>query len=319
MQYGQTESNSPQNEDNPWAAAFAALENSGNSEAAEGTDGESAEGSDSNGGEEMPDGSDSGSFGDVDDGAAGLGDDDQVLRSEDGAGAGSPFDLSEEDIESYRASWEEDVKDKAVEAMAKEFVKKGIRNNNGKLGATIYDSDIYRKESDGTVRFFNPETGREFNGDNPRKQAQEWVDDYNAELAKAFNGACEKYAAHLMKTEAAPLAVIEFAPKYKALDPIRRAMFDEVIGDYEITGEDGNVIGYSVDLNKALAMVDRQVSAIQGYAKANPRAATTPALDMKSSSSAITSQPKEFTSLAEAMEYQQNLELEKLRSKKSRR
>ena len=319
MQYGQTESNSPQNEDNPWAAAFAALENSGNSEAAEGTDGESAEGSDSNGGGMVSHDSNSDSFGYSSDGAAGHGDDDSVLYSENGESSGSPFDLTDEDIETYRASWEEDVKDKAVEAMAKEFINRGVRHKDGKLGATIYDEDIYHKESDGTVRFFNPETGREFNGDNPRKQAQEWVEDYNAELAKAFNGACEQYAEHLKKEEAAPLAVIEFAPKYKALDPIRRAMFDEVIGDYEITGEDGNVIGYSVDLNKALAMVDRQVSAIQGYAKANPRVATTPALDMKSSSSMITSQPKEFSSLAEAMEYQQNLELEKLRSKKSRR
>ena len=319
MLYGQTEGSSSQNEDNPWIAAFAALENQDNPEPPEGTGDASAESSDINGGEELPNGSDDGSFGDADDGAAGLGDDDQVLRSENGASSGSPFDLSDEDIENYRANWEEDVKDKAVEVMAKEFGKKGIRNNNGKLGATIYDSDIYRKESDGTVRFFNPETGREFNGDNPRKQAQEWVDDYNAELAKAFNGACEKYAAHLMKTEAAPLAVIEFAPKYKSLDPIRRAMFDEVIGDYEVTDDSGSVIGYSLDLDKALAMVDRQVSAIQGYAKANPRTPTSPALDMKSSGRMLSSKPKEFSSLAEAMEYQQNLELERLRAKKDRR
>lgn len=207
-----------------------------------------------------------------------------------------------------------------MQEMAEEFARRGIRHTDGRLGATIYDKDIYKKEDDGTVRFFNPETGREFNGDNPRRQAQEWCDDYNREVGAAYNKAVKSYVERLEKESSAPMAVLEFAPKYGRLDPIRRSMLDAVIEDYEIVDDDGDVVGYSCDLDKALASVERQVAAIQGYAKANPKAPTGPETDMKASRAASTSGERpEFKSLAEAMEWQQNRELEKLRGKKKGR
>lgn len=296
----------------PWAAAFEALAKT-DAESPEGAEGGSGQPASEHGGEDsaealLGDGTES------EDQPRGPGDADVLDADIDGGGEGegSPFDV---DLDSYRADWEEEIKDKAVQVMAKEFIKRGIRNKNGKIGATIYDEDIYRREEDGTARFYNPETGREFTGDNPRRQAQEWVDDYNREVAQAFNNACGKYAQKLMEEQAAPMAVLEFAPKYQALDPIRKSMFDSVIEDYEIMDDSGNVVGYSTDLNKALAMVERQVAAIQGYAKANPKAPTSPAVDMKASPTGKTAKP-EFKSLAEAMEWQQNQELEKIRKRK---
>lgn len=220
--------------------------------------------------------------------------------------------ISEDEIAEYRDGLVEDVRDRTVGDIAKAFIDRGIRHRDGKLGANLDDPDICKRDSDGVPRFFNPETGREFTGDNPRRQAQEWVDDYNRELADAFNSACEKYEAKLMEQEAPSLAVIEFAPTYEKLDPIRRGMLDSVLEDYEIV-EDGQVVGYSVDLPKALALVDRQVAMIQGYAKANaPKKeetpATGPALDMGNSASAVggSGEKPNFRSLAEAMEWQQN-------------
>lgn len=299
-------------ETDPWAAAFAALAEA-DPHGAEGTEGESGGPAEEHGGadDSAPD-SDLGAG--AEDSVGGSGADDESADEVDGdsAGESSPFDV---DLDAYRADWEEEVKDQAVQVMAKEFIKRGIRHKDGKIGATIYDEDIYKREEDGTARFYNPETGREFTGDNPRRQAQEWVEDYNREVAQAFNNACSQYAQKLMEEQAVPMAVLEFAPKYQKLDPIRKSMFDSVIEDYEVTDQSGNVIGYSTDLNKALAMVERQVAAIQGYAKANPRQATSPAVDMKSSTPVSDDKP-EFKSLAEAMEWQQNQELAKLRKKK---
>jgi hypothetical protein len=118
------------------------------------------------------------------------------------------------------------------------------------------------------------------------------------------------------------LDVVEFAPKYEKLDPIRKGMFDSAIEGYEIYDDNGGIIGYSCDLNKMLTLVDRQIAKIQDYAKAHPpklqseEKGTGPALDMKTSSGAVQSGEKAApTSLAEAMERLQDAQLETLRRK----
>lgn len=274
---------------------------------------QSAEGTDGNAnasGSETGDGvSDQGS-------AGGLGDPAGESGEQAGESSSDLLGITEEDIQEYRDGLTEDVRDRAISTMAQEFIKRGIRNTNGKLGATIDDDDICKRDSDGVPHFYNPDTGREFTGDNPRRQAQEWCDDYNKELATTFNQACEQYSNQLMEQEAPQIAVLEFASTYDSLDPIRKKMFESIIEDYEIKDDGGDVVGYSVDLNKALGAVNRQVEAIQAYSKANAPASTEepdnkpsgPALDMKNSSTSATKpegKPK-FNSVAEAMEWQQD-------------
>jgi len=208
--------------------------------------------------------------------------------------------------------------------MAQEFAKRGVMNQNGRLGATLDDPSICKRDSDGVPHFYNPETGQEFRGDNPRRQAQEWADDYNRELARAFNNACEEYEKHLRQEAEPKLAVMKFKSKYDKLDDIRKGMFDNVIEDYEVKDSNGDVIGYSCDLDKALALVDKQISMIQNYAKAHApqqeqqdqqvQQNTGPALDMKTSSGAVNGgESAPINSLAAAMERLQDEQLEKLR------
>lgn len=221
------------------------------------------------------------------------------------------------DIEELKSSMRQDAEDQAIDAVARDFIDKGVRHRNGRLGAFIDDPDIMKRDSDGVPHFYNPDTGQEFTGDNPRRQAKEWVDDYNAELAQVFNNACDQYIDNAMKQAEPQLAVLEFSNTYDELDPVRQAMLDSLLEDYEIKNSDGQAIGYSVDLNKALQAVNRQVSMIQEYSRANqtPQEAqpSGPALDMKNSTNAgggDDGKPK-FNSIAEAMEYQQNQLLQK--------
>lgn len=303
----------------PWAAAFAAINKHEQDD--EETDGAEQSGasdddkvSDSNESQEP----DSGGFeGDAGRPDLDTGDD---LESDDGADR-DMFSVTAEEVEEYRTQLTESIRDRAVSDMANEFIKRGIRHTNGKLGATINDPDVCKRDEDGVPRFYNPETGQEFSGDNPRRQAQEWVDDYNKELANAFNQACENYTSKLLEDEQPQIEVMEFASTYAGLDPIRQQMFDAVIEDYEITDSSGNVIGYSCDLNTALGAVNRQVAVIQEWGKANvPEQEdrdkpTGPALDMKNSAGAV-AKPGEkpnFKSLAEAMEWEQDQLLAKMR------
>lgn len=234
------------------------------------------------------------------------------------------IDLSAEEIEQYRKSFTEKIHQQVIDDVASAYIRKGARHQNGRLGATINDPDVCRRDQDGVPRFYNPETGREFTGDNPRRQAQEWVEDYNRELSEQFNRTCEGYEKKLMEQQGGQLAIVEFAPKYKQLDPVRRSMFESIIEDYEVTDNDGNVIAYSCDLDKALAAVNRQVRVIQQ--RFSKQGVTTksqpsgPALDTPSMSGQQGGAGKpQFKSLAEAMEWEQDRMLENMRDKKGRK
>jgi hypothetical protein len=231
------------------------------------------------------------------------------------------IDISEESITNYRTSTSERIQEQTIKDVAAAYIRQGARHDHGKLGASINDPDVCKRDRDGVPRFYNPETGREFTGDNPRRQAQEWVDDYNRELRDNFNKTCQAYSKQLLEQEAPKLAVIEFAPKYQQLDPVRRAMFESLIEDYEVR-ENGNIVGYSCDLDKALAAVNRQVSVIQKrYAGQQAKPVTPPSgpvLDTPSTaggSQGNNSKPQ-FKSLAEAMEWEQDQLLAKMRGKK---
>lgn len=309
----------------PWIAAFAALdkkdesnsqengERDSSSEIRSGNINEANEGNVSLGSSAGADGNqnsgtDETSNGINNDGSTGEPSIDSGENAQQSTGAEEDLlGVSEQDIKSYEDELLESVRDRAVNEMAKEFVKRGIRNTNGRLGATIDDSDICKRDKDGIPHFYNPDTGKEFTGDNPRRQAQEWCEDYNKDLASSFNTACERYVDKLMEQEKPRIETLKFAPIYDKLDPIRQTMFDSIVEDYEITDSDGDVIGYSCDLNKALAAVNRQVGKIQEYSKLHySTPSSTPALDMKASGSGTAvNTDRKPTSLADALLIQQ--------------
>lgn len=302
----------------PWVAAFAALdkENQAPAEAAPDTDGgnggklPNADQADQGADTAAPEGDNGAEPEEVPGGPGDLGrDDSQPYEELDWDGV----DLSEEEVTQYRESFVADIKERTINDVVQAYIRKGVRHQGNRLGATINDPDVCKRDRDGVPRFYNPETGREFTGDNPRRQAQEWVDDYNKELADAFNRTCQDYSQKLMDQEGGRLAIIEFAPKYKALDPVRRSMFESIIEDYEVTDKDGNVVSYSCDLDKMLAAVNRQVQKIQqrfakqGTTATNPASPTGPALDTPGTTGAGKGSAKpQFKSIEEAMEWEQD-------------
>lgn len=317
---GTNETNNSTIEANPWIAAFEALEPKGEkTDETAGTDESGTDGdSQAAGGEqELPNPAEASDSEAHDDNPGGLDHDAGVHNGEFGNAFDGIGEVTDESIKQYEEELNASIRERAINDIAQEFVKRGMRNTNGVLGATLDDEDICKRDEDGVRHFYNPETGQEFRGDNPRRQAQEWVDDFNRELAHVFNNACEQYEKHLAEESAPKLAVMKFAPKYEKLDDIRKGMFDNVIEDYEIKDNDGKLIGYSCDLDKALGLVEKQIAMIQNYAKQHQskqqeQKPTGPALDMKTSSGAIPSGEQAApTSLAEAMERLQDRELEK--------
>lgn len=310
---------------NDWASAFAALEPK--SEETDSSD-SNVESTDDSGTTTNTDGaSEQQKVSDTDETIDGSGSSDDTGGLDTDAGISDGEDQSafaefvgstEEDVKKLEEQINEEIRNQAINEVAQEFIKRGVRNRNGALGATLDDSDICKRDSDGVPHFYNPETGQEFHGDNPRRQAQEWVDDYNKELARVFNNTCQEYEQHLAKDSAPRIKLMKFAPRYKKLDAIRKGMFNNVVEDYEIKNNEGKVIGYSCDLDKALALVERQVAMIQNYAKQhkpNDNQPTGPAIDMKTSSGAVQTNDEVTApkSLAEAMERLQDAQIDKLK------
>lgn len=305
-----------------WEAAFAALEqrnkkepeetpadrdgqpDAGGSGEAEGTSGSDAEPmAEGQSNDAQLDGTDAGGSSAVD-GAAG-----ETV---------SEFDYSAEEVNETISSIESSIEDQAVSDVANAMKASGkIRvTRDGKLGASINDPDIYTKDEDGVPTYINPETGRPFTGDNPRAQAKQWVDDYNAELEQAFNKIAKQRIDELKKESEPIVRTLKFAETYKKLNDVQRDMLDSLIEDYEVKDEDGNAIGYSCDLDKALAQVNRQISKLTERGKAlHPKqekpAPTEPALDMPQSTGSSENKPPQFKSLAEAMSWSQDQMLKK--------
>lgn len=230
----------------------------------------------------------------------------------------SEFDYSAEEVNETISSIESSIEDQAVSDVANAMKASGkIRvTRDGKLGASINDPDIYTKDEDGVPTYINPETGRPFTGDNPRAQAKQWVDDYNAELEQAFNKIAKQRIDELKKENEPIVRTLKFAETYKKLNDVQRDMLDSLIEDCEVKDEEGNAIGYSCDLDKALAQVNRQIAKLTERGKAlHPKqekpAPTEPALDMPQSTGSSENKPPQFKSLAEAMSWSQDQMLKK--------
>lgn len=306
----------------PWIAAFAALEQKDEEDPTATADMGNADNSgtvadtEGIGGQELPDKDETIDSAEVEGNAGRLGVDVGGAEPQDSVFAAS-YGLDEASVEQLQQEFDKQISDRVINDVAQEFIKRGYKNNNGVLGVTINDPSVRKYDEDGVPHFYNIYTGEEIYGDNPRAKCQELVDDYNSSLAAAFNEACSQYEAYLRKQEEPQLAVKKFAPKYEKLDPIRRGMLDNVIEDYEIKDKEGNVVGYSCDLDKQLALVDKQIAMIQNYAKQNqqaqPKPAAEPVLDMKTSSGAVPNgSDAPITSLAEAMERIQDKKLAEL-------
>lgn len=101
-------------------------------------------------------------------------------------------------------------------------------------------------------------------------------------------------------------------------------MLDSLLEDYEVTDENGDVVSYSCDLDKALAAVNRQIQVIQQqYGRQAQTAPQTqpsgPALDTPSTTGASQGGRPQFKSIEEAMEWEQDQILARMRSNGGRR
>lgn len=175
-----------------------------------------------------------------------------------------------------------EVNQAAMRQAVAEYQRDGIR--------PITMNDLYqRDQSTGRVTYMNPDDPtRPFSS---RMEAQQWIDSFNSQLRQEIQARARAVSRELSKQMAPARRLLAFAPTFDAMDARTREVFDDLIEGYEVRNQQGEVVGYSCDLNKAAERA-RRMAAKYGRGGGASRTgasqseARTPAEDLRSHGSA---------------------------------
>ena len=186
----------------------------------------------------------------------------------------------------------------ARETILRDIQQEALRNVRQKFSEQQIEmwsiEDLYeRDENTGRVRFRNPDDpNRDFQS---RYEAQQFVDAMNKQITQSFRTEVNKAQRELIQREAPKLRLIEFAPKYDAMDQVTKDIFDDMIEPYAVKDNGGNIIGFNVNLDSVHAQAAKIAKRVQQYAPQQQAqeeaggkekaAAKSPALDVKTGAS----------------------------------
>lgn len=197
-------------------------------------------------------------------------------RQDPAGGSGDAY--SGADYQAVSRQLSHDAGQAAVRMAVEEFRKQGIR--------PFEMNDLYeRDERAGRVVYRNPDDpNRPFSS---RMEAQQWIDSFNSQLMNETKKRAREISRDINKAIAPTRRLLAFAPKYDAMDVRVREVFDDLIEGYEIRNAQGEVVGYSCDLDKAHSRAERMASKYSSRGQAarerKPRREPTqPATDMRS-------------------------------------
>lgn len=211
-------------------------------------------------------------------------DDDEALDDDGQDTDGGPGDGYEgADYQALQDQLTAEVNQAAMRQAVAEYQRDGIR--------PITMNDLYqRDQSTGRVTYMNPDDrSRPFSS---RMEAQQWIDSFNSQLRQEIQARARAVSRELSKQMAPARRLLAFAPTFDAMDARTREVFDDLIEGYEVRNQQGEVVGYSCDLNKAAERARRMAAK---YGRSGGRAsktgasqqeARTPAEDLRSHGSA---------------------------------
>lgn len=226
------------------------------------------------------------------------------FSGDNGASGGDSDGLEGVDWSARRESLRNQVAREAI-ARSREFIE-----SKGYKKWTIRDDIQQRDERSGTVRYINPENGREFTGG--RQEAENWVNSMNKEFDEVHQQEARRIFQQNMELYRPVDELMEFAPKFERMSENVRDVFEDLIEDYAILDANGDPIGYRCNLD---AMAQRAARIAEKYSKAPEPAEPSkedkandvrrPSMKTPSSSGASGAQkdPNDFTDISDAMKY----------------
>lgn len=209
---------------------------------------------------------------------------DEALEDDRQGSDGGPGDGYEgADYQALQDQLTAEVNQAAMRQAIAEYQRDGIR--------PITMNDLYqRDQSTGRVTYMNPDDPtRPFSS---RMEAQQWIDSFNSQLRQEIQARARAVSRELSKQMAPARRLLAFAPTFDAMDERTREVFDDLIEGYEVRNQQGEVVGYSCDLNKAAERARRMAAKYGrsggGTSKtgASQQETRTPAEDLRSHGSA---------------------------------
>lgn len=230
----------------------------------------------------------------------------------DGAGqagdaddGGSSDGIEAIDFNAYKQQMLRDIQSNAANQVRKEF-------NDQNIGYYSVAELTIRDENTGQVRFRNPDVQDERDPNyyfKSRAEMQQFVEAWNKGVDFEFRKAVNEKQRELMGQAAPTARLVDFLPKWQAMDEVTKGIFDDLLEGHEIRDANGKEIGFNVDLNAVAAQAARiakrysnvpqaQEQGAQGVSE--PQRNTEPALDMKTGHGKSEDE-KEPTNIGEAL------------------
>lgn len=204
------------------ASAFAALQRSRQDDA-DGDVGDGGDDSDDDGDEEEED-------------------DDEALEDDRQDSDGGPGDgYAGTDYQALQDQLTSEIQQAAMQQAVAEYQRDGIR--------PITMNDLYKRDqSTGRVTYINPDdSSRPFSS---RMEAQQWIDSFNSQLRQEIQTRARAVSRELSKQMAPARRLLAFAPTFDAMDAQTREVFDDLVEGFEVRNQQGDVVGYTCDLNR---------------------------------------------------------------------
>ena len=178
-----------------------------------------------------------------DDDAADDGDEeDEALeddRQDPDGGSGDGYEGADyQDLQDQLTS---EIQHAAMQQAVAEYQRDGVR--------PITMNDLYqRDQSTGRVTYINPDDrSRPFSS---RMEAQQWIDSFNSQLRQEIQTRARAVSRELSKQMAPARRLLAFAPTFDAMDAQTREVFDDLVEGFEVRNQQGDVVGYTCDLNR---------------------------------------------------------------------
>lgn len=178
-----------------------------------------------------------------DDDAADDGDEEHEALEDDRQDAdGGPGDGYEgADYQALQDQLTAEINQAAMQQAVSEYQRDGVR--------PITMNDLYqRDQSTGRVTYINPDDrSRPFSS---RMEAQQWIDSFNSQLRQEIQTRARAVSRELSRQMAPARRLLAFAPTFDAMDDATREVFDDLVEGFEVRNQQGDVVGYTCDLNR---------------------------------------------------------------------
>lgn len=169
-------------------------------------------------------------------------DDDEAL-DDDGqdADGGLGDGYTGADYQALQDQLTSEIQQAAMQQAVAEYQRDGIR--------PITMNDLYqRDQSTGRVTYINPDdSSRPFSS---RMEAQQWIDSFNSQLRQEIQTRARAVSRGLSQQMAPARRLLAFAPTFDAMDAQTREVFDDLVEGFEVRNQQGDVVGYTCDLNR---------------------------------------------------------------------